>query len=398
MQQEKKTLQIGIYRRGAWGDVMVTTPVLYELGKKYPNAEITVMGSGLWPVILIPELWPAIRQIIHIESRPEIEHYYQKNNQQWVEQPAPDLKEIFRSFDIYIHLRPESPRLAFFAHRAGVKKRIGSGPPYLWFLFTHWSPWLGKEPLIHERDRLLQIIDAPERPTCPAPLLYNRYLQKKETTFLEKVAELEEPMLLQNKRLSFGATRFNYIDKGLVKIKPVNPDKAQKLTGLPAGHRYWLINPTASRRKKAWPAGRFAELIKRLKPHLEKQKIDLIIIGARHEREWLEQAASSEKIVYPDSFMDIFDVVAQAQQLITNASSMQFIAASTKTPVLTIMGRAQPERWGPLGENTKVIKGKVTLLNRLRKLPEQEKKAYETITVDQVFEVCMSLLTSGQSG
>ncbi len=114
-----------------------------------------------------------------------------------------------------------------------------------------------------------------------------------------------------------------------------------------------------------------------------------MIVGAPNESEWLSQVAGTEfPIVQPPSLGELIDVVSGANVLITNTSSVQFIAAGTRTPSITLMGRSEPVRWGPVGPQDIVVRGEIPN-PRPADLFEEERLAYESISVGRVLEACI---------
>ncbi len=151
-----------------------------------------------------------------------------------------------------------------------------------------------------------------------------------------------------------------------------------------------LINPTASIREKAWDSKRFRELALKLKD----DHTEIKIIGSPKETAWLVEVAQDDfKILQPQNIMELVDIVYNSHLLITNTSSMQFIAAGTATPTLTLMGSASPIRWGCLGEGSLCIKN-MECVEQLKKFSfsknkvakENEKNAYNHIQVSLVLE------------
>jgi ADP-heptose:LPS heptosyltransferase len=241
---------------------------------------------------------------------------------------------------------------------ARVPRRHGSAPaPWSWLLYTHRAPWLGKDPLIHERDRMLQVIEAPDR---------------------------------------IGAMAREWTKgTGLPRLRASEPTRAEKLAGASFG-KYWLINPTASRREKAWPAARFRELFSRLKPRLEEQSMELRLIGAPMETEWLRECLPegldpARFIVQPARILDLMDALSGAKLLVTNTSSAQFLCPGLGVRTLTLMGCADPRIWGPLGSDALIVRA-TSETAAGSDLFEKERKAYESIELERVLAECEKVL------
>lgn len=356
-------------RVGALGDLLISTAALEETFKRFPDSQVWVLGDKFWLELLEPGQWPRLNGVILRKKGNKGQLYVPASRTGWKrEGEARPLGYFYRRTQATVNLRIESYRFAWGPWRARVPIRIGSCPWPMKWLYTHWSPWLGKEPALHERDWYLAVTRAPRRTWRPlGKLLDNRKLYANAT---------ERPR------------------GGLPRLKEPDRSTVTRLTGQNSRHapaqykRYWLINPTSSRIEKAWPAEKFRELALRLAPKLREQGQTLLVLGAPNETAWLERVAGNElQIVQPPTLGELIDVVAGANILITNTSSVQFIAASTKTPSLTLMGRSSPVRWGPVGAQDVVVKGKI---------PEgghpdlflEERLAYESITVEQVLREC----------
>lgn len=335
--------KVVIYHTGALGDLLISTAALYESLKIFSKeTEITVIGSALWKEILLPSEWPQICSILQIENKKWNNARLWKSNLDknvWIESPFlfPSFHKFLKQFDISIDFRSESLRFAIQSFWARIPKRIGASKnQFARFLFTDFS-LEEKSKKTHERDRYLKI-------------------------------------------LSF-ASRTHWSDKGLPQLKKFDENDFIKKTGFAAG-KIILINPTASIRAKAWSSDSF----KRLASLLKKQGYDVFIIGSPKETSWLKEVAGQDcQILQPKRILDLVNLVCGSRLLITNTSSMQFIAAGTGTFVVTLMGSADPKIWGPVGKNCAYIKCcDHSVLD--------EKTAYAFIPVEFVFNTVLGIL------
>lgn len=334
---------IVIYHTGALGDLLVSTAALYESLKLFPQgSEFTMAGSSLWKEILLPSQWPQIKFILHVEKKQwRCVRLWQAdlNQDLWIEKKFEfkSFREFLRQFDVSIDFRTESLRFAIQSFWARIPKRIGSSR-HFWarFLFTDFSLET-KTQECHERDRYLRVLP--------------------------------------------GVNLGNWKDKGLPRLKKFEEIDFRQATG-DTPKRVILINPTASIREKAWASPNFRQLALRLK----QLGYPVMIIGAPHETEWLREVAGQDfRILQPQRILDLINLVAGALLLITNTSSMQFVAAGTETFVLTLMGSAKPKIWGPLGKLSMLVK----------ECPDfviSEKTAYDFISVDLVFQKSIEIL------
>lgn len=363
--ENQRRPKVAVIHRGAWGDLYISLAALKEAELAHPGAPFVVIGSSKWLEILSPEDWPTLKEICVSENgRTGVVYDWSRSLKCWQPKSAVGMRAYFSDVGVSFNLRTESLRYAWAPLLAGVPIRHGSAPsPLGWFIYTHRAPWLGKDPLLHERDRLLQVVEAPDR----IGVLRQRWI---ETT-------------------------------GLPQVKKPDQQTAERLARAPRG-KYILFNPTSSRREKAWPAERFRALLVAITPKLAAHGIVARVIGAPNETVWLQEVVSAEgdqlknTVVQPANIRELADVVAGAIMLVTNTSSMQFLANGYDVPVLTLMGRGQPEIWGPLGKNDRVIRGQIDA--RTTDIFASERAAYESISLDEVMAVALSMLEKKTRG
>ena len=318
--QQYPAQKIAIYHTGALGDLLVSTAAIFECIEMFPQAQFTLIGSKLWKEIIHPKQWPRIEAILVIKDK----NFYQQElwksdskQEKWSLEPFPypNIVSYLKSFDATLDLRTESLRFAWRARLARVPFRIGGSKSiFSKLFFTHFNQEI-RQNNIHERDRYLEIL-----------------LSLDSTYIKERIEYWQEQGLPPLREPSESSVERNYI----------------------------LINPTASIREKAWPSEKFRQLALKLK----ESNQEVIIIGSPRESDWLKEVASEDfKMIQPQNIQELIEVVAKAKLLVTNTSSMQFIASSTKTPTLAIIGLANPKRWGPLGAWSHFIKGNDLRLN-----------------------------------
>jgi ADP-heptose:LPS heptosyltransferase len=357
-------------RSGALGDLVVGLASLAEMPRFFPGAKVTVIGPGLWTELLDPEAMPFIEQIIVIARKRTRGRCYRARGAEWiaVEGEEQDLVQLLRDFDAFVNTNTDSYRYGFVALRAGVKLRIGSAPREMAWLYHYNAPYLGKDPLIHERDW---------------PLILLEYAMPGWKRFMRSTASNRSALagLLESSRLVSAWRK-----KGLPNLRLYSAERAQALTGL-TRDKYFLVNPTSSRREKAWPPERVRELLLSLRGEFKDLDLVPLVIGAPTETEWLKEVAGAEfQILQPENLRDLQEIVRGARVLLTNVSSMQFIAATTQTPTLTVVGRSRPEIWGPVGFNDRMVRAipENSTEDGALSIFEHEARMYQSIAVEQV--------------
>ena len=377
-----KVESVALLRVGALGDLLVGLAAIQEAHALFPNARVTLIGPRLWTEILSPEHFPRIERIIVLEKRGATEGVVFRSHDDrglktWKREfvaPQP-LHVLLRGTGAFVNFHIDSYRYGFTALRARIPIRLGSAPAQMAWLYTHVSPFFGKDPEVHERDAALLLLEYPE----PSAIKYFRTVERNRVNLSEWVG--------RSKLVA------KWRELGLPAGKTSNPLRAREITGSYAG-QYVLVNPTSSRREKAWSAEKFRELLLSLRGPLVGAEI--LVLGAPSETEWLREVAGSEfRIVQPPTILDLQDVVAGARGLLTNTSSVQFIAAMAKTPAIVLMGRGNPAIWGPLGPKDKVIRGQ-TPLELAHDIFQQEKAAYQSIEVDEVRSALLPFLSASR--
>ena len=231
-------------RAGALGDLVVGLAALAELPNFFPKARITVVGPKAWLEVLSPTEFPFVERIAVVERRGESARIVVPRADGWAASGETDLPvaELLATCDGVVNTNIDSLRYGFAALKARVPVRVGSAPGPWDFLYTHSSPFFGKDPLIHERDAALLLLE----------LATSSFARHFATTYGNR-------RKLQ-KYLSESTLVAKWRERGLPQAKKPNLERAQQLTGRARGS-YVLFNPTASRREKTWPSERMRELM-----------------------------------------------------------------------------------------------------------------------------------------
>lgn len=378
---------VAFIRLGSLGDVLIATAALKETIRKFPGEPIYVIGSPLWKTVLSPALWPHVTGILATDKKGREERLFVPNNDTWVlAQEQLSLPDLLRRCAAAVNLRIDSFRFLVSAWRAKVPRRHGTCPWYLKFLVTHWAPWLNQRAAIHERDRLLCIVEAAPRRLFP--LGFEKFNRRR----ILHTPEPDYATALQS-HWPAHSLPFQWLPLGLPPLAPFNPAQLRKKFAL-TSKKYWLINPTASLTEKAWPAESFRAFCDEYAADLKRRGIELVITGAPHESDWLMLVAGERfRVIQPESFNDLVTLVAGAEVLVANTSALQFVSAATQTPALTLVGRATPARWGPVGPRDLCLWGKLPPGFR-GSFSEEEKISYAAISVPELVEAARRMTAS----
>lgn len=362
--------RVGWIRTGALGDLLVGLASLKETLELWPEAKVTVIGPRLWLQILEPGAWPQIDRVFVIERKATAGEVFDclpgSDGLAWVmTAEGRTLREEFSRYDAIFNTRVDSPREGFPAFWVRVPERWGTADGLAKWIYTHRGTHFGKDPLIHERDVPLLLMDEASGTLSASGTAIHaipgRAISGQAISGLGEMIAAS-PRIAKWRKLGLPCPRRLEIGgKALAERRGI------------------LVNPTSSRREKAWPAAKFRELLPRLRERIEIVRV----LGSPSETEWLREVAGHDfEIVQPKGIGDLFEVVSQASALLTNTSSVQFIAAATSTPTVTLMGRARPEIWGPLGPHDRVVRGEEP--SGVEDLFARERLAYESIELEDV--------------
>ncbi len=301
--------RILVTRTDRLGDLVLSTPVFEALRQKFPQAHLA--GLTFLENRAVVEGNPYLDEVI-VYDKEGSEH-------SWLGNLFFARRLARKNFDAVIHLHP-THRMHWVGWLAKIPVRIGYAKKNAWAL-THSIADRKSEGTRHEAE-------------------YNFDLLKFLGVELPKTLTLQFPLKEKDHRsLSL-----------LLKNLGMNLEKP-----------YVILNPSASCPSKIWPAARFARLADRIQT---ERKMQVALIGGPKER-------FISRRVKKEASLPLFDLsgklslgmlgwfLKEARILISNDSGPVHVARAVGTPVVSIFGRKLeglgPRRWGPLGEEGKVI-------------------------------------------
>jgi ADP-heptose:LPS heptosyltransferase len=378
----KTQKKVAWLRSGAIGDLIVGLASLAEMPRFFPEAKITVIGPDLWLQLLDPKKMSYIEKIIVVPRKKTFGRIYISDlaEGKWKATSDQDqpLTQLLSEYDCLVNTNTDSFRYGFVGLRAGVPLRIGSAPAQMAWLYHFNAPHFGKDPLLHERDLPLLLLE------YATPGLARFFRQTKTNrSCLETIVQKSELVGIWRKQ-------------GLPSLRDYSAERQAQLTHCAQG-KYVIINPTASRREKTWPTSKVRELLSQCKEEFARRELEPIIVGAPNETDWLREVAMDDyRIVQPKSLSDLQEIVRGARALLTNGSSMQFVAGTTQTPTLTIFGRGQPIIWGPVGPHDRYVRARFENADAGSTFSgfAEEERIYQTIPVEEVATAFMDLISA----
>ncbi|HUU31761.1 MAG TPA: glycosyltransferase family 9 protein [Phycisphaerae bacterium] len=131
--------------------------------------------------------------------------------------------------------------------------------------------------------------------------------------------------------------------------------------GVAAASPAAVLHIGSGSRQKNWPAGRFADLARRLREEMARPVVWLV--GPAEEDWGLRPPAESGDAVIAQSGLDqLAGILALADVYIGNDSGITQIAAAVRrpdgraTPTVAIFGPSNADVWGPRGEHVRVVR------------------------------------------
>ena len=295
--------RILITRTDRLGDVVLSTPVIRFMRRRYPSAYIAFMVR------------PENRDVV--ESNPHLDEVivYDKRGAQksfW-KTFLFALKLRKKKFDIAIVLHPTN-RVHIMSYLAGIPVRIG---------YDRKMPWFLTKRKTHEK-------------------------QKGEKHEIDYNFDLLTYAGFNTER----AERCPYIvtsddDKKLVEV-------IKKEFGI--GENVIAVHVGASCPSKRWAPERFAYVADKL---AEKYQADIVLVGGEETGRLADEMVLKMKMK-PINLIgsllvgELAEFLAGCRVFISNDSGPVHVAVAVKTPTVVIFGRSDPglspERWAPVGD------------------------------------------------
>lgn len=337
--------KILIIRTDRIGDVLLSTPVIKALRKKFPQAHIAMMVRPYARDIILGN--PYLDEII----------IYDKYGKQrsFLNTLRFAIRLRRKRFDLALILHPTS-RVHIVSYIAQIKKRIGFNRK-LAFLLSDRIEHRKQEGSKHELEYTLDVI---------------RYLgiKAQDKNLFMPIREDSEA----------------YIEEFLGKA------------GLGEQDRLVVLAPGASCPSKIWPAERFAEVANKL---TKEFKIKIAIIGAEENLAIAEKLKMSLGCAYIDavgktSVSQLASLLHRSVLFISNDSGPVHLAVAVGVPTIAVFGRAQdglsPRRWGPQGKDDRILHKDVGCLECLAHNCKKGFLCLGAITVEDVLAESRKLL------
>jgi lipopolysaccharide heptosyltransferase II len=340
-----KAERILITRTDRLGDVVLSTPVIRFLRKKYPTAHIAMMVRPYTSDIVINN--PDLNEVILYDK-------YHEQRGLWKSiKFALALRK--KRFDVGIALHPTN-RVHLMLFFAGVPIRIG------------YDKNLGK-------------------------LLTKRVLHAKQKGLMHE-ADYNFNLLKEAGFDVSGADHHPYMNTGDDEKKLVDVVLADQ----GVGRDVIVLHAGASCPSKRWSPERFAKVADSLAGDFG---CDIVLVGG-------SDAEKYNSLVAENMDMKVFDLtdmlrvgelaelLKRSKLLISNDSGPVHVATAVGTPVVCVFGRSDPglspKRWGPLGEKDIVLHKNVGCRECLAHNCQKDFACLKAITADEVITAAKQIL------
>ncbi len=311
--REAASRRILIMRLGAYGDILMATPLLAALRAAYPNAYLTWLAG--------PTEYQAIDSNPYLDELIVWDGAYIRSA--WrhgrigpaLVRSVSLLRELRRRrYDVFVSLQPEEWPLLLRA--AGAAQTIG--------VFNTFARHWGEERNPHYRKLYTHAYSRPELHRI------DQYLAVLEAFDLPKPTD---------PRLSIGFTQEDQATaNGFLEVH-----------GIGASDRFVVLAPLTTWPTKCWAADRYAALADAL---ANEHGCRIVLIGAAKEGDTLAQIASAMSApaaVAAGSltFRQSAALIARAKLLVSGDTGPMHAAAAVETPQVALFGATSPFWYGP---------------------------------------------------
>jgi len=332
--------RILISRNDRLGDLILALPFVETMKIRYPECQIEVMASLYASPIL--ENNNRINNIFRVQNdQLAIDKPYKKDLLRRITQ---------RSYKVVIALYPER-RVCQLFHRAKIPFRVGTAGRFHSVFFNYHLFHSRKSNLKHEYE-------------------YN----------LDFLEFFREGKIVTTPRVYLYRKEINYATEILKKAGVENS--------------FVVLHPGSSGSAERWPVNRFIQLYQAL----TQSGLSVVISGSEPEGVMIDGICAKlgipvKKITGETDLRTLAAVLSLATVVVANSTGPLHLATAVDTKVVGLYSGKDvmsPKRWGPLGDNHRVIQPSGIKCN----CPPKQCRCMETITVDQVADQVVSLFNS----
>lgn len=297
------------------GDLLLSTPAIAELRAELPEAHLALM-VGPWAADLVSH-GPPVDEVLAC-SFPG----FTRRPARWIGEPYVELMRQARRlrrgrYGLAVILRPDHWWGALLAAVAGIPERLGYGVPECQPFLTRSLPWPASG---HVAEQSLKLVREVVRSLGATPPRSPRQAGGRGAGVF-RLAEDER---------AWAAGRLQQL-------------------GMAEHRQLIVLHPGSGAALKLWPAGRWAELIQRLREQIGAQ---VLITGSLDEADFAR--AIAEQAVLPAALATDSMTIGQLGALLERAdlvigsdSGPMHLAAALGRPTVRLFGPTDPELFGP---------------------------------------------------
>ena len=338
-----------LVRQVNWvGDAILTLPALAALRRRFPQAEISVLGRP-WVTGLFADQ-PVADRVIAYQS----DGAHRGLSGRWA--LARDLRR--KRFDLAV-LFPNSLDAAVVPWLAGIPRRVGTPTECRRLLLTHPVRGAPRPTEHHQVFRHLAVVRSLGADGDPTP------------------------------RLAVGAEAVQAGDRLLAEA------------GVDPGEWCLAVNPgSVYGSAKRWPAERFAATADVL---ADRWGARVLLVGSGKEAAVLEAVARAMR--HPPirlwgrtDLRTLAAVLRRSQLLLTNDTGTMHVAAAVSAPVVAVFGPTDAEATGPRGSRARLVREPVACSPCLLRECPIDHRCMTGVTVSQVVQAVEELLAQTDRG
>ena len=350
-QAEKR---ICIFRVGAAGDIVMTTPLLAALRKAYPMAFIT------WVV--------EHKHAEAITANPHVDEIFVWQGGHWskcMKRGYPPwswdlgwLSRLLKSWDLDIFISFHGEQFEWLTENAGAKTKIG----------------FFDEDFVTEKTTIAQ----------SALAKYGHVVYKQDLTLHR--SDLPKDV---DRQLYFGYTELDKKRAAEILAKQ----------GVRNPGNYVTVAPFTTWESRNWPADRFGAVCDRL---IERFGVDIVLLGSGKQEDDLKAVASSMQhkpvaLAGTLSLAEMGAAIHNGKFLLTCDTGPMHVAAGVGAPYVAIFGSTPASKLAPLVGNGTVIQKPIPCgpcyLPQCPNGQETYKKCLDIVSVDEVYAACEQALS-----
>ena len=327
-----------LIRSANWvGDAVMSLPAIHALRLNLPEAEISILAKP-W----VSEIFqgnPVADRVILYQS-PGV---HEGLSGKW--RLARELKK--EHFDLVVLIQ-NAFEAALISFMAGVPRRAGYNTDGRSILLTHPVTVNRRVKSGHQVDYYLELFRALGFQT------------------MDRIPSL---MVAEDRQ-----------EEAEQKLKSLGVGDSEKIVGISPGATYGSA--------KEWFPERYGELAKRISQNLNKR---ILIFGNRSDQRVAAQVREKARLPLIDltgatTLAQAVALIARCHLFITNDSGLMHVAAALRVPLIAIFGSTDPEKTGPLGETSRVLRKPVPCAPCLKTECPEDRKCMGLLSVEEVFE------------